>query len=117
MSWIVGWNKGEFNGAAALREQKDRGVGRKLVGFELLDPGIARHGHEVYVGDTKVGTVTSGTQTPFLKKAIGMAYVPIAHAAPATELDIDIRGRRVVRASCRCRSTSARGHDAFILVV
>jgi aminomethyltransferase len=50
--------------------------------------------HVVCVGDTKVGTVTSGTHTPFLKKAIGMAYVSIGHAVPGADLDIDIRGRR-----------------------
>jgi aminomethyltransferase len=98
LEWMVGWEKGEFNGLAALRDQKDRGATRKLIGFELIDPGIARHGHDVYTGDEKVGTVTSGTHTPFLKKAIGMAYVSIAHAVPAAELTIDIRGHRT-----RCR--------------
>jgi aminomethyltransferase len=90
---MVGWDKGDFT-AALLRAQKERGADRKLIGFELLDAGIARSGHEVYVGDVKVGAVTSGTHTPFLKKAIGMVYVPIAHAGPADELEIDIRGRR-----------------------
>jgi aminomethyltransferase len=94
LGWTVGWNKGEFNGMAALREQKDRGVTRRLVGFEMIDRGIARHGHDVWVGGSTVGTVTSGTQTPFLKKAIGMAYVPVDFVAPETELDVDLRGRR-----------------------
>ena len=84
---IVGWNKPDFVGADVLRQQKAEGVSRKLVGFEMLDRGIARHGHDVYVGDTKAGTVTSGTQTPYLKKAIGMAYLPVAHT----------RGRHGVR--------------------
>ena len=91
---IVGWKKHDFNGAAALREQKTRGVGRQLVGFEMIDPGIARHGHDVFIGGEKCGRVTSGTQTPFLGKAIGMAYLPIEHAAPDTRIDVDIRGRR-----------------------
>jgi aminomethyltransferase len=60
----------------------------------MLEEGIARRGHELFIGDSAVGTVTSGTQTPFLKKAIGMAYVPIGHSAPETELHVDIRGRR-----------------------
>ena len=94
LGWIVGWKKDDFVGAAALRAQKTAGVPRKLVGFELVERGIARHGHDVYAGGTKVGIVTSGTQTPFLKKAIGMAYVPSEHAAPGAEFDIDIRGRR-----------------------
>ena len=94
LGWIVGWNKGEFNGASALQEQKNRGVARTLVGFEMVDRGIARRGYEVYAGGSSVGSVTSGTQTPFLNKAIGMAYVPVACAAPMTELEVDVRGRR-----------------------
>jgi glycine cleavage system T protein (aminomethyltransferase) len=94
LSWIVGWKKEDFIGAAALREQKANGVSRKIAGFEVLDRGIARQGYDAYVGDAKAGAVTSGTQTPFLKKAIGMAYLPAAHTAPGTEFDIDIRGRR-----------------------
>jgi aminomethyltransferase len=94
LSWIVGWQKDDFVGAAALRAQKVAGVTRKLVGFDMLEPGIARHGYDVYVDNAKVGTVTSGTQTPFLKKAIGMAYLPIGRAAPGSEFDVEIRGRR-----------------------
>jgi aminomethyltransferase len=94
LGWIVGWKKDDFIGAAALREQKTSGVRRKLVGFEMLDRGIARHSYDVYVGDAKAGVVTSGTQTPFLKKAIGMAYLPVDHSADHTEFDVDIRARR-----------------------
>src|SRR5437867_3617434 len=94
LSWIVGWKKDDFIGAAALREQKASGVKRKIVGFEMLDRGIARHGYDVYIGDAKAGVVTSGTQTPFLKKPIGMAYLPIQHTATGSEFDVDIRGRR-----------------------
>ena len=96
LNWIVGWNKDDFIGAAALREQKANGAARKIVGFEVLDRGIARHGYDAYVGDVKAGVVTSGTQTPYLKKAIGMAYLPIAHTAPGSEFDVDIRGRRTL---------------------
>jgi aminomethyltransferase len=95
LGWIVGWKKESFVGADALRKQKQEGVSRKLVGFELLDRAIARHGYDVYLDGVKAGVVTSGTQTPFLKKAIGMAYVPIDSAAPGTGIDIDVRGRRV----------------------
>jgi aminomethyltransferase len=94
LNWIVGWKKDDFIGAEALREQKASGPARKIVGFEMLDRGIARHGYDAYVGDAKAGTVTSGTQTPHLKKAIGMAYLPVEHTAPGTEFDVDIRGRR-----------------------
>ena len=94
LGWIVGWKKEDFIGASVLRAQKAGGVRRKIVGFEMLDRGIARHGYDVYAGGTKAGQVTSGTQTPFLKKAIGMAYLPVEHAAPEMEFDVDIRGRR-----------------------
>jgi aminomethyltransferase len=94
LNWIVGWKKDDFIGASVLHEQKANGTRRKIVGFEMLDRGIARHGYDVYVGAAKGGLVTSGTQTPFLKKAIGMAYVPAEHTALDTEFDVDIRGRR-----------------------
>ena len=94
LEWVVGWDKATFNGKDALVQQKTQGLQKKLVGFEMLDRGIARHGHAVYVGDEKVGIVTSGTKTPFLKKAIGMAYVPFELAKVDTELAIDVRGRR-----------------------
>ena len=95
LSWIVGWKKDDFLGAAKLREQKAGSLDRKLVGFEMRDRAIARHGHLVMVGDTQVGVVTSGTQTPFLKKAIGLAMVPLSLAEPGNELTIDVRGRQV----------------------
>ena len=94
LGWIVGWKKDEFIGHEMLRKQKAEGVARKIVGFEMRDRAIARHGHAVMLGDEPVGVVTSGTQTPFLKKAIGMAYVPVAMTALGTKLEIDIRGRR-----------------------
>jgi len=94
LNWIVGWKKDDFIGAAALRAQKEQGVARKIVGFEMLDRGIARHGYDAYIGADKAGVVTSGTQTPHLKKAIGMAYLPAAHTAADSEFDVDIRGRR-----------------------
>jgi aminomethyltransferase len=95
LGWIVGWKKDEFTGSAALREQKASGLKRKIVGFEVHDRGIARHGHDAYCNGHKAGIVTSGTQTPFLKKAIGMAYLPIEHTAPGCAFQIDVRGRRI----------------------
>jgi aminomethyltransferase len=56
----------------------------------MKDRAIARHGYPVVIGGAVAGRVTSGTQTPFLKKAIGMAYLPVAHAAPGTEFDVDV---------------------------
>jgi aminomethyltransferase len=94
LEWIVGWNKAEFLGKDALAEQKARGVTRKIVGFEMVDRAIARHGCDVYDGSEKIGVVTSGTQTPFVKKAIGMAYVPIGKTEVGTGFEVDVRGRR-----------------------
>jgi len=84
------------------RDRREKSAGnpsaRKLVGFELIDAGIARHGYDVYVSGApageKVGTVTSGTQTPTIRKSIGMTYLPIANTAPGSDFEIDIRGRR-----------------------
>jgi aminomethyltransferase len=95
LGWIVGWKKDDFLGFDVLKTQKANGTSRKLVGFEVLDRAIARHGHDVYVDGEKAGVVTSGTQTPFLKKSIGMAYLPADRTAPGTAFEIDVRGRRV----------------------
>ena len=93
LGWIVAWNKDGAIGVDSLREQKASGVTRSLVGLELVDPGIARHGYPVLHSGQRVGVVTSGTQTPHLKKSIAMAYVPTDAAQVDTELEIDIRGR------------------------
>jgi aminomethyltransferase len=93
LEWILSWTKGDFIGREALERQKAAGLTRKLVGFEMVDRAIARHGHQVLIDGQPAGVVTSGTQTPFLKKAIGMAYVPALTAVDA-EFDVDIRGRR-----------------------
>ncbi len=96
LGWIVKMKKGEFSGRAALEAQKAAGVTRKLVGFEVTGRGIARHGHPLMVDATgKAGIVTSGTQTPTLGKAIGLAYVPVESSAVGTALTIDVRGRKV----------------------
>jgi|KBSMisStandDraft_5_1062788.scaffolds.fasta_scaffold235102_2 aminomethyltransferase len=93
LAGIVGWDKPDFLGAARLRAQKASGAERRLVGLEMNDRGIARHGYAVLKDGAPVGTVTSGTQTPFLKKAIAMAYVPAVIASPGTRVDVDVRGR------------------------
>ena len=95
--WIVGWEKPDFVGRDALVRQREAGVTRKLVGVEMVERGIARHGYPVYVGEARVGVVTSGTRTPFLGKAIGLAYLSAAAAATGTGCAIEIRGLRVGR--------------------
>ncbi len=94
LGWIVGWKKSDFIGKTALDEQKRAGASRKLVGFEMTAPGIARHGYKAYAEGGE-GIVTSGTQTPLLKKAIGFAYLPAGATSLGTDFEIDIRGRRV----------------------
>ena len=94
LGWIVGWTKDAFLGSDVLKRQRAEGTARKLVGFEMRDRAIARHGHEVYVDGLKAGVVTSGTQTPYLKQAIGMAYVPSDRTQAGTEIEVDVRGRR-----------------------
>jgi aminomethyltransferase len=95
LGWIVAWDKPGAIGVDALRGQREQGPARRLVGFEMVDRGIARAGFPVRAasGAEPVGVVTSGTQTPYLKKSIGMAYVPSSMATPDTPLIIDIRGR------------------------
>ncbi|HEY7475135.1 MAG TPA: glycine cleavage system aminomethyltransferase GcvT [Vicinamibacterales bacterium] len=94
LGWIVGWQKPGFLGAERLREQKAGGLGRKLVAFEMQGRAIARHGYPVVADGRPVGVVTSGTHTPFLKKAIGFAMVPAAMSAVGAPLEIEIRGRK-----------------------
>ena len=93
LDWTVAWQKTDFIGRECLAEQRGAGIGRTLVGLEMIDRGIARHGYPLVQRDRQIGVVTSGTQTPFLKKAIAMAYAPIELAAPGTEIDVDVRGR------------------------
>jgi len=97
LGWIVSLDehKGEFNGRAVLAEQKASGAPRKLAGFEVVGRGIARHGYKVVLGDEAVGEVTSGSYAPFLRKNIGLCYLPAPRAAAGTEFDVEIRGHRV----------------------
>ncbi|MCW5962197.1 MAG: glycine cleavage system aminomethyltransferase GcvT [Pyrinomonadaceae bacterium] len=94
LGWICKLNT-DFLGRDALQKQKDEGLKRKLVGFEMRDRGIARDECEVYIGGEKVGYVTSGSPAPFLKKNIGMAFVPAEFAKVGQEITIDVRGRKL----------------------
>jgi len=88
--WIVDTIK-EFIGAAALKAKKSSGIKKKLVGLEMTGRGIARHGYKVIKDGKEIGIVTSGTFSPTLNKAIGMAFVDIDCSAPDTQIDIAIR--------------------------
>lgn len=95
LGWTIKLDKGPFVGREALLEVKARGPERKLVGFEINDRGIARTGYPVLVDGAPVGRVTSGTFSPTLEKAIGMAYLPSDLAGVGRELEIDRRGNRL----------------------
>ncbi len=93
LGWITKFTK-TFNNSEALKRQKEEGVTKKLVGFDLIDKGIPRHGYEVVDANMNViGVVTSGTQSPSLGRPIGLAYVPTALAKAGTEIFINIRGK------------------------
>jgi len=94
LGWICKLDKGEFLGRDVLVRQRTEGLRKKLVGFEMVDPGIARDGYPVWIGEEEVGRVTSGSPAPFLKKNIGLAYVPPATAQPGREILIQIRQRK-----------------------
>ena len=93
LGWITKFTK-DFTNSAALKMQKEKGVLRKLVGFEMIDRGIPRHGYEIQdVAGSRIGIVTSGTQSPSLQKAIGMGYVGTKQAIEGTEIFISIRDK------------------------
>ena len=95
LGWICKLNKGDFIGREALAKQKETGVRKRLVGFEVTERGIARDEQDVVIGGEHVGKVTSGSPAPYLKKNIGMAYVPTALANEGQQIQIDVRGKLV----------------------
>ena len=95
LDWIVKLEKGDFMGREALLKQKEAGITRKLVGFEMRGRGIAREGYEVRVNGTAAGWVTSGSPSPTLGKNIGLCYVPVAHAEPGRNIEVVVRNQPV----------------------
>ncbi|MBC8029509.1 MAG: glycine cleavage system aminomethyltransferase GcvT [Pyrinomonadaceae bacterium] len=93
LGWICKLNKGDFIGRDVLAKQKEEGVTRRLVGFEVTERGIARDGQDVLIDGARAGTVTSGSPAPYLKKNIGMAYVPTEFAKEGQEIQINVRGK------------------------
>ncbi len=95
LGWITKFTK-PFTNSEALQAQKEAGVNRKLIGFEMIDRGIPRHDYVVVDAEgNTIGKVTSGTQSPSLQKAIGMAYVAKEFAKEGTDIYIDIRNNKV----------------------
>lgn len=85
----------DFIGKEALKQQKENGLPRKLVGIEMIDRGIPRHGYPVFKGDTQIGEVTTGTQSPTLKKNIGLALIDANETELGNEVEVEIRGKRL----------------------
>jgi glycine cleavage system T protein (aminomethyltransferase) len=95
LGWICKLDKGEFIGREALTKQKESGPEKRLVGFEVVERGIARDGQDVVINGQAMGRVTSGSPAPYLKKNIGFAYIPTELAVIGNEIQIDVRGRLV----------------------
>ncbi len=95
LAWIVKFEKPEFVGREVLAQQKESGVKRKLVGFEMRGRGIGRDGYEVLLEGTPAGWVTSGGPAPTLNKNIGLCYLPVEHAVPGKTIQVVIRNQPV----------------------
>lgn len=95
LGWICKLNKGDFIGRDSLIRQKEEGLKRKLIGFEMTDKGIARDHYPIFINNREAGVVTSGSFAPYLKKNIGLAYLPIEHTGVGTAFEVDVRGRRL----------------------
>ena len=93
LGWIVKLEKGDFVGRAALEKQKQQGIKRALVGFEMLGRDIARDHYPVLINGSEVGQVTSGSPSITLKKNIGLTYLPVEHRATGTTFQVSVRGR------------------------
>ncbi|HMO55837.1 MAG TPA: glycine cleavage system aminomethyltransferase GcvT [Roseiflexaceae bacterium] len=96
LGWVVKLGKGEFIGRAALQQIKAAGASRRLVGFEMIERGIARAEYEIrQVGGAAIGVVTSGMPSPTLGKNLGMGYVPLEFSSEGSEFDVIVRERPV----------------------
>lgn len=95
LGWILKLAKGDFLGRDRLAAQKEAGITRKIVGFEVLDRAPARDGYPVVINGQEVGHVTSGSPSPWLKKNIGLVYLPIEHTQIGTKFSILVRGREI----------------------
>ncbi len=95
LDWIVKLNKGDFIGRAALSRQKEQGITRKLIGFEMTGRGIGRDDYEIFLDGAPAGWVSSGGPSPTLNKNIGMCYLPSDRAQPGQRIQVMIRGQAV----------------------
>ncbi len=95
IGFFVKFDKGDFNGRDVLKEQKENGAPRKLVGIEMIDRGIPRSHYPVYVDDVQIGEVTTGTQSPTLKRNVGLALIKKEYAEIGKEVYVGIRNKKV----------------------
>jgi len=95
LDWVTKFSKPDFIGRDVLLQQKDCGIKRKLVGLELIEPGIARSGYAIFAQDQSIGRVTSGTKSPSLGKSIALGYISIEQAEVGNIVDVEIRDRKV----------------------
>lgn len=95
IGFAVKLNKNDFLGHDALVAQKENGLPRKIIGIEMIDKGIPRHGYKVFKDGQEIGEVTTGTQLPSTKRNVGNALIDSQFATIGTELEIEIRGKRL----------------------
>ncbi len=95
LGFFVKMNKESFIGKEALAEQKANGLKRKLVGFEMVDRGIARSHYEVFANGNNIGFVTTGSYSPTLKKNIGLALIDAKYATEGNEIEVSIRNKNL----------------------
>ena len=95
LGWLVKFKKGEFLGREVLLKHKEEGIKRKIVGFEIIEKGIARSHYPVFIKGEKVSEVTSGTFSPYLRRAIGLTYLPLEYTEIGTEFEVGIRDKEV----------------------
>ena len=95
LGWTVKFKKGSFIGSDVLKQVKEQGPKRLLVGIQLLERGVPRGGYSLYTGDQQIGQLTSGAPGPTVQQNIGMGYVEAAHAVTGNQILVDIRGKRV----------------------
>jgi aminomethyltransferase len=95
LEWVTKLSKPDFIGRDVLVKQKQEGIKRKLVGLEMLEPGIARSGYSLFKNDINIGRVTSGTRSPSLGQSIALGYVALEHAGLGNVVDVEIRRRKI----------------------
>lgn len=95
VQFFVKLDKAGFIGRDALLKQKEAGLPRRLVGLEMIDRGIPRSHYPVYADGVKIGEVTTGTQSPTLKRNLGLALLDAAYTEIGTEVYVEIRGKQL----------------------